>query len=79
MSGSTSSRLSYLDRMGLVSPEKIGAASSKKPAVLYTAAQIEQINLIDRAAEFLNIGGIRLAIQKRRLPEVVETLSGLLN
>lgn len=78
MSGSTSSRLSYLDSQGLVCPEKIGDADSKKPVVLYTAKQIDQIRLIDQAAEYLSLDAIRLAINKKCLPQVVATLKQLL-
>jgi DNA-binding transcriptional MerR regulator len=77
LSGSTSSRLTYLDRIGLVVPEKIG--DSKKPVVLYTDKHIEQIKLINKAAEFLSLDGIKLAIKKKRLPEVVEFLAEILS
>lgn len=77
LSGSTSSRLAYLDRVGLVVPEKIG--DSKKPVVLYTDKHIEQVKLINKAAEFLNLDAIKLAIKKKQLPEVVEALVEILN
>lgn len=77
LSGSTSSRLAYYDRMGLVIPEKIG--DGKKPVVLYSEKQIEQLRLINIATEFLSLDGIRIAIQKKRLSEVVEALVEILN
>ncbi|GEM_PF-1577248 len=78
LSGSTSSRLSYLDRVGLVQPEKIGGGTGKKPAVLYTAAQIESIQLINQAAAFLHTEAIQLAVQRQCLGEVVETVGKFL-
>lgn len=79
LSGSTSSRLSYLDSVGLVRPEKIGEEGSKKPVVLYTKEQIDQVKLIDTASNWLNLGTIRLAVRRRRLYQVVESLSRLLS
>jgi hypothetical protein len=52
---------------------------SKKPVVLYTDKEIEPIKLINKAAEFLSLDGIKLAIQKKRLSTVVEALVDLLN
>ncbi|MBM0745791.1 hypothetical protein JOY44_30935 (plasmid) [Phormidium sp. CLA17] len=67
----TSSRLSYMDRMGFVVPEKIGEADTKKPVVLYTKHQIELVKQINQASHFLSASGLRLAIQRDRLAEVV--------
>jgi DNA-binding transcriptional MerR regulator len=63
--------------MGLVVPEKIG--EGKKPVVLYNEKQIEQLRLINTATEFLSLDGIRLALKKKRLSEVVEALVEILN
>lgn len=78
LSDSTSNRLSYLDRVGLVKPEKLGATGTRKPVVLYTANQIDQIKLINQAAQFLSMDGLRLAIKRDRLVDVVRSLSDLL-
>ena len=78
LSGSTSNRLSYLDRAGLVKPEKIGDTGARKPVVLYTESQIDQIKLINQAVRFLHLDGLRLAIKRDRLADVVRSLSELL-
>lgn len=57
LSGATSSHLAYLDRMGLVVPEKIG--SVKKPYCFYTAEQIELIRQIDLLSQWFNIPTVR--------------------
>ena len=76
LTDSTSSRLAYLDRMGLVMPEKIG--DGKKPVVLYTDIHLTQIKLINQASRFLSLDGIRFAIRKKRLSDVVETIVKIL-
>lgn len=76
MTGSTSSRLSYLDKMGLVCPQKIGQAPGKKPAVFYTDKQIEQIRLIDKASQFFHAEGIRTLIEKDCLSKALDALLG---
>jgi DNA-binding transcriptional MerR regulator len=63
--------------MGLVVPEKIG--EGKKPVVLYNENQIEQLRLINTATAFLSLDGIRLALKKKRLSEVVKALVEILN
>lgn len=46
LSGLSSNKLSYLDRLGLVSPQKTG--NPKKPACIYTWEQIIQLRTIYR-------------------------------
>lgn len=59
MTGVSSGRLSYLDRTGLVMPEKFG---DKHPVVVYSDQQILQIKIIDRLREKLSLQEIRKVI-----------------
>nr|WP_290224026.1 MerR family transcriptional regulator [Trichocoleus desertorum] len=61
LTGISSGRLSYLDRTGLVVPEKIG--DLKHPLVIYTWEQVLQIKVIDRLREKLSLQEIRKVIQ----------------
>ncbi|MBM0744744.1 hypothetical protein JOY44_30905 (plasmid) [Phormidium sp. CLA17] len=47
--------------------------------VLYTKHQIELVKQINQASHFLSASGLRLAIQRDRLAEVVRSLSELLD
>lgn len=60
MTGISPGRLSYLDRTGLVVPEKYG--DSKRPVVVYTCQQILQIKIIDRLREKLSLQEVRKVI-----------------
>lgn len=60
LTGISSGRLSYLDRTGLVVPEKIG---DKHPIVIYTWEQVFQIKVIDRLREKLSLQEIRKVIE----------------
>jgi len=53
----TSSHLAYLDRIGLVVPEKIG--SVKKPYCFYTAEQIKLIQQVNLLSQYFNIPTVR--------------------
>lgn len=57
----SSSRLSYLDSTGLISPEKSG--NSKRPKVIYSWEKIIQIKLIDRLREKLSLQEIRKVLR----------------
>lgn len=59
LTGISSGRLSYLDRTGLVVPEKFG---DKHPNVVYRWQQILQIKVIDRLREKLSLQEIRKVI-----------------
>lgn len=56
----TSGRLSYLDRTGLVTPNKVG--NPKRPKVIYSLEQILQIKVIERLREKLSLQEIRKVI-----------------
>ena len=56
----TSGRLSYLDRTGLVTPNKVG--NPKRPKVIYSLEQILQIKVIERLREQLSLQEIRKVI-----------------
>lgn len=66
LTGVNSSRLSYLDSTGLVSPEKFG--NPKHPKVVYSWEKILQIKIIDRLREKLSLQEIRKVLDflKRR-------------
>lgn len=57
ITGITEGRLSYLDRTGLVSPEKLG--NPKKPKVIYSVGQIIDLKVISRLREKLSLQEIR--------------------
>jgi DNA-binding transcriptional MerR regulator len=60
LTGISSGRLSYLDRTGLVVPEKIGG---KHPTVIYSWEQVFQIKVIDRLREKLSLQEVRKVIE----------------
>lgn len=53
LTGVSSSKLSYLDRTGLVVPEKIG--NSKHPKVIYKWEKVLEIKMIERLRENLSL------------------------
>ncbi len=57
LTGITSSRLSYLDRTSLVSPQKFG--NHKHPKVVYAWKQVLEIKTIERLRENLSLQEIR--------------------
>lgn len=57
ITGITPGRLSYLDKTGLVAPEKIG--ESKHPRVIYSVGQIIELKVISRLREKLSLQEIR--------------------
>ncbi len=59
MTGISSGRLSYLDRTGVIVPQKFG---DKHPVVVYSWQQILQIKIIDRLREKLSLQEIRKII-----------------
>ncbi|MHC5763277.1 MerR family transcriptional regulator [Nostoc sp.] len=61
LTGVSSSRLSYLDSTGLVSPEKFG--NPKHPKVIYSWEKILQIKIIDRLREKLSLQEIRKVLE----------------
>jgi hypothetical protein len=54
---STSSRLAYLDRVGVVVPEKYG--NTKKPTVIYSWEQVLQIRAINDLRKQISLQAIR--------------------
>ena len=67
LTGITSSRLSYLDRTGLVLPTKFGNA--KHPQVVYSWEQVLEIKTIGRLREKLSLQEIRRVIDFLRARE----------
>lgn len=61
ITGVKSGRLSYLDKTGLVVPEKYGNA--KHPKVVYSWEKILQIKIIERLREKLSLQEIRKVIE----------------
>ncbi len=61
LTGVSSSRLSYLDSTGLVSPQKFG--NLKHPKVVYSWEKILQIKIIDRLREKLSLQEIRKVLE----------------
>lgn len=57
LTGISSSRLSYLDRTGLIVPQKFG--NSKHPKVVYRWEQVLEIKAIERLREKLSLQEIR--------------------
>ena len=57
LTGITSSRLSYLDRTNLITPQKFG--NRKHPKVIYTWKQVLEIKTIERLREKLSLQEIR--------------------
>lgn len=57
----TSSRLAYLDRVGVVVPEKYG--NTKKPTVIYSWEQVLQIRAINDLRKQVSLQAIREIIQ----------------
>jgi len=57
LTGTTSNKLSYLDRIGLVQPRKYG--NSKHPTVIYNWQQVIQIKIIERLRENLSLQEVR--------------------
>ena len=61
LTGVSSSRLSYLDSIGLVSPEKFG--NPKHPKVIYSWQKIIQIKIIDMLKKQLSLLEIRKVLE----------------
>jgi DNA-binding transcriptional MerR regulator len=61
LTGLKSGRLSYLDRTGLVQPEKIG--DLKHPVVLYTWGQLLELRTIAKLGEQLSLQQIRQVLK----------------
>jgi hypothetical protein len=57
----TSSRLAYLDRVGVVAPEKYG--NTKKPTVIYSWEQVLQIRAINDLRKQVSLQAIREIIK----------------
>lgn len=61
LTGITSIRLSYLDRAGVIGPEKYG--NPKKPTVIYTWEQVLEIRSISCLRQKVSLQTIRKIIQ----------------
>lgn len=60
LTGTTSNRLQYLDRSGLVVPERFG--NSRKPTVVYTWAQVLEIRAIKNLRQEVSLQTVRKII-----------------
>lgn len=60
LTGTTSNRLQYLDRSGLVVPERYG--NSRKPTVVYTWAQVLEIRAIKNLRQEVSLQTVRKII-----------------
>lgn len=57
LSGSTSSQVSYFERLGFLNPQRIG--QSKKPVVLYSASDIERLRSLHLASRWFKAEVVR--------------------
>lgn len=60
LTGSTSNQLQYLERSGLITPERIG--KSRKPIVLYSWEQVLEIRAIKNLRDEISLQAIRKVI-----------------
>ncbi len=61
LTGTTSNRLAYLDRAGVVVPEKYG--NPKKPTVIYTWEQVLEIRAISHLRQKISLQTVRQIIE----------------
>ncbi|MBW4541661.1 MAG: MerR family transcriptional regulator [Myxacorys chilensis ATA2-1-KO14] len=61
ITGITSGRLSYLDEVGLVTPQKFG--NPKRPKVIYSVEQIIELKVISRLREKLSLQEVRKVLE----------------
>jgi DNA-binding transcriptional MerR regulator len=61
LTNTTSSRLAYLDRTGVVVPEKYG--NSKKPTVIYSWKQVLEIRAINDLRQKISLQTVRKIVQ----------------
>lgn len=61
LTGTTSNRLSYLDRTGVVVPQKYG--NPKKPTVIYAWEQVLEIRAISHLRQKISLQTVRKIIQ----------------
>lgn len=61
LTNTTSSRLAYLDRTGVVVPEKYG--NSKKPTVIYSSKQVLEIRAINDLRQKISLQTVRKIVQ----------------
>ncbi len=61
LTNTTSSRLAYLDRTGVVVPEKYG--NSKKPTVIYRWEQVIEIRVINDLRQKISLQTVRKIVQ----------------
>lgn len=61
LTNTTSSRLAYLEKIGVIVPEKFG--SLKKPTVLYSWRQLLQIQAVMWMSEFISLVALKRTVQ----------------
>jgi DNA-binding transcriptional MerR regulator len=72
LTGMTSGKLGYLDKTGLVIPEKLG--NPKRPMVIYSVAQIIDLKVISRLREKLSLQEIRRVLEFLKLRNYEQSL-----
>ena len=77
LTGSTSSRLAYLDRIGIIVPQKYG--NPKKPTVIYSWEQVLEVRtvgalrrkislqMVRRIVQFLDQNGVESSLHDKHL------------
>lgn len=63
--GMTSSKISYLERVGLIQPERVG--SGKKPYVLYTEEQVMLISQLNLLSEWFTLDSLHAFLEDERV------------
>lgn len=61
LTGTTSSRLAYLDRSGIIIPQKYG--NPKKPTVIYSWEQILEVRAIQQLRQQISLQQVRRVVQ----------------
>lgn len=73
LTDTTSSRLAYLDRIGLIVPEKYG--SPKKPTVVYSWRQLLQIRAIKYIEKFVPLVALKRTVHLLNTIELGDELA----
>lgn len=59
--GVTSSKLSYLEKVGLIQPERVG--NNKKPYVFYTEEQVMLISQLNLLSEWFTLDSLHAYLE----------------
>lgn len=63
--GISSSRMSYLERLGFIKPERVG--TTKKPYVFYTDEQVILISQLNQLADWFTLDSLHAFIEDDRV------------